>query len=104
MVVFVNKIDVASNTIRVGNREEALASTFVVDECNWLLPREQMLRESLKVQIRYNHSAKPARLSLLENEAIQVSFEEPEHAITPGQSAVFFWNDAVVGGGIIKSV
>ena len=102
--IFVNKIDVATNTIHVGNKEEAAATTFTVNSCNWLVPESHILEASIEVQIRYNHDAKPAQLMLLSNEEVEVTFVNPENAITPGQSAVFFQAGCVIGGGIIKSV
>ena len=77
---------------------------YWINSCNWLIPESYVLEQDVKVQIRYNHDAKPATITLLSAEEVQIAFHEPEHAITPGQSAVFFLADAVVGGGIIQSV
>ncbi len=102
--VFVNKIDAETNTVHVGNKKEAEASTFIVDSINLLVDESYILDTPVKVQIRYNHSAKPARIARLDEDAYEVTFDSPENAITPGQSAVFFLEDHAVGGGIIKSV
>ncbi|MCF7809021.1 MAG: tRNA 2-thiouridine(34) synthase MnmA [Candidatus Marinimicrobia bacterium] len=102
--VFVNKIDVENNTVHVGSRAEAESTTFTVNSCNWLIPESYVLNQDTRVQIRYNHDAKPATITRLSHTEVQVVFHEPEHAITPGQSAVFFLDDAVVGGGVIHSV
>lgn len=102
--VFINKIDVENNVIHVGDKKETEARSFVVNSCNWLIPTSHILDKPLKVQIRYNHDAKPAHISLISEEEVDVVFAKPESAITPGQSAVFFQEDQVVGGGIIKSV
>ncbi len=102
--VFVNKIDVEKNVIHVGNRAAAEATTFRVNSCNWLIPEEHIFNTPVTVQIRYNHAAKPATITRIDDEEIKVIFEKPENAITPGQSAVFFQDGYVVGGGIIKSV
>lgn len=102
--VFVNKIDVETNTIHVGNRAEAESTEFTVNSCNWLIPESYIIGKDVKVQIRYNHDAKPAIINRLNDEELRVVFHQPEHAITPGQSAVFFLDEAVVGGGVIHTV
>ncbi len=102
--IFVNKIDVETNTVHVGSREDADATEFTVNSCNWLIPESFIFDVPVDVQIRYNHIAKPARINRLSDDEIRVNFETPENAITPGQSAVFFQNGMVVGGGIIKSL
>ena len=102
--VFVNNIDVENNTVQVGSRQEAEATDFIVNSCNWLIPESFILDNEVKVQIRYNHDAKPAKVTRLNDDEIKVIFDDPEHAITPGQSAVIFLDDAVVGGGIIHTV
>jgi len=102
--IFVNKIDAVTNTIQVGSKSDAEASSFLVSGCNWLIPESHILDQDVKVQIRYNHKAKPARIRRENVEEVRVNYLEPENAITPGQSAVFFLNDQVVGGGIIKSL
>ncbi|MEA3287549.1 MAG: tRNA 2-thiouridine(34) synthase MnmA [Candidatus Marinimicrobia bacterium] len=102
--VFINKIDADNNIIHVGNKQAAEAMTFTVNSCNWLIPEIHILDKAIDVQIRYNHSAMPAVISRVSENEIKVVFEKPENAITPGQSAVFFQNGMVVGGGIISSV
>lgn len=58
---------------------------------------------ALKVKIRYNHKESPAQASLSDGK-VKVSFKIPQFAVTPGQSAVFYDRDRVVGGGIIDKV
>ncbi len=101
--IFVNKIDVKTNVIHVGNRQAANATNFKVNSCNWLIPESFILGQTIEVQIRYNSAAKPAVVTRLNESEVEVVFSEPENAITPGQSAVFFQEGAVVGGGIICS-
>ncbi|NQV16081.1 tRNA 2-thiouridine(34) synthase MnmA [bacterium] len=102
--VFVNKIDLEHNIVHVGSKADAEAISFIVNSCNWLIPESFVLDHPVDVQIRYNHKAKPARISSVSNDEVRVDFEAPQDAITPGQSAVFFQEGLVVGGGIIKSV
>ena len=102
--IFVNKIDVETNTVHVGSKKDAEASSFIMNSCNWLIPETFIFDRTLDVQIRYNHAAKPAWISKHSEDEVAVTFDLPENAITPGQSAVFFQDGAAVGGGIIKSV
>ena len=102
--VFINKIDPETNTIRVGNRAATAAYTFTVTDTNWFIPPDQLQDTVLKVQIRYNHEPQPARITPGQQNQATITFLQAEHAITPGQSAVFFQDDLVIGGGIISSV
>lgn len=101
--VFINHIDAENNTIHVGSKADAESSSFIVNSLNWLIPKSYILDQDVAVQIRYNHTAKPARISPISEDEVRITFAAPENAITPGQSAVIFLNDQVVGGGIIKS-
>src|SRR4029453_2813316 len=51
------------------------------------------------VKIRYNHPGAAARVTLLENERVHVRLPEPQRAVTPGQAAVIYDGDVVLGGG-----
>lgn len=102
--VFVNRIDPENNTVHLGSKAEAESIAFLVDSCNWLVPESYIMGEDVDVQIRYNHEAKPAKISRVSEDMVRVEFKDPEDAITPGQSAVFYQNEVVVGGGIINSV
>jgi tRNA-uridine 2-sulfurtransferase len=68
---------------------------------NWIAI--ERLSEPLRceVQIRNRFEPRPAVVSTVNNEVI-VEFDEPQRAITPGQGAVFYWDDVVIGGGWIK--
>jgi tRNA-specific 2-thiouridylase len=61
------------------------------------------LPEHAKAKIRYNHKEAPCKIIKL-NECVKVIFDEEQEAITPGQSVVFYDNDIVLGGGVIKNV
>ncbi|MBQ1868483.1 aminomethyltransferase beta-barrel domain-containing protein, partial [Selenomonas sp.] len=53
-------------------------------------------------KIRYGKNESMASLSLREDGRLQVDFDEPQRAVTPGQSVVFYEGDTVVGGGVIE--
>lgn len=54
------------------------------------------------VKIRYQHSPAKAQLTVLTDNTVRVTFEAKQRAITPGQSAVFYHNDILLGGGLIE--
>jgi tRNA-specific 2-thiouridylase len=58
---------------------------------------------ALRVRIRYNHAEGLAQIIPLKNK-LKVKFKKPQFAITPGQSAVFYKKDMVIGGGIIDKI
>ncbi len=93
------------NRVIIGSKEKLLKKRFWVDEVNWLIKKPD---EPVKtdVQIRYNSPAFPATLSISEDgeDRLQIEFEEPVEAITPGQSAVFFQEERLIGGGRIIEV
>lgn len=100
--VYITKIDASKNTIIVGKKEQAYRRSFVIKNPNFILkPIKKKIVAFLK--IRYNHSEAPAKVELSKNR-ITAHFKKPQFAITPGQSAVFYDHDTVLGGGIIDKV
>lgn len=90
------------NTIVVGKREEAMKKTFKVRELNWI--SIESLREPLRVMVKIRSAMKeePARITPAGADAVMVEFDEPQWAPSPGQSAVFYGGDIVIGGGVIE--
>ena len=96
---FVVKIDTAANAIYVGPREEAKISSVFVEEINWIVPAEDRLFRA-SVKVRSMMEARPAAVEILDK-GVKVLFVEPQWAPAPGQSAVFYDGDTVIGGGAI---
>jgi tRNA-specific 2-thiouridylase len=82
----------------VGRKEEITTRNFTVEQCNWFSPNPEE-DQQLQVKIRYNSPALSCRIGS-GRDRVQVVLEEPA-VITPGQSAVFYQDDLVLGGGII---
>lgn len=99
---YVVKIEPDSNRIIVGDDMQLKRRRFEVRDTNWIAIDE--LREPIRcsVQIRHRFPPQPATVSMI-HEKVVVEFDQPQRAITPGQGAVFYWNDVVVGGGWIRS-
>ena len=93
------KIDTVRNAIHVGPQEEAKIRSFVVEDLNWIVaPEKSSFRATVKV--RSMMEARPAAVEMLK-EGVKVTFDEPQWAPAPGQSAVFYDGDTVIGGGVI---
>jgi len=98
--LYVKSIDAEKNQIVVAEKSELFSSNLTVEELNWITPSEP-IPEKVQVKIRYRHSAAPARLQRKDSK-VEVKFTEPQLSVTPGQAAVFYSGDVVLGGGIIQ--
>jgi len=99
--VYVVELDAENNRVMVGDEAALDRDEFIADRCNWH-PFDK-LTEPIEVtaKIRYNHPGAAATVTPLENNSVRVKLHTPQRAITPGQAAVFYQDDLVVGGGWI---
>jgi tRNA-specific 2-thiouridylase len=99
--VYVVELDVENNRVVVGDDSALDRDEFIADRCTWH-PFDK-LTEPIEVtaKIRYNHPGTAATITPLENNRVKVKLHTPQRAITPGQAAVFYQDDLVVGGGWI---
>lgn len=101
--VFVQKIDAEKNEIILGMEKGLYHKKLYAEEIN-LIPFDSFLGE-LNVTAKIRHSMKESRAIIRPyNEGVIVEFEEPQRAITKSQAVVFYKDDVVIGGGIIKEV
>jgi len=100
--LFVIGFNKEKNEVIVGEESELYVKDFLVAQVNLLLLDKIKDGMSVKVKTRYSAKEYSAKLYNSENEKIKVIFDEPQKAITPGQSAVFYLEDIVVGGGKIE--
>ncbi|MBN1212428.1 MAG: tRNA 2-thiouridine(34) synthase MnmA, partial [candidate division Zixibacteria bacterium] len=100
--LYVKKIDVANNRIIVGDNDTLFENKVAVEDVNWVGMAPANAPFEAQVKIRYKHEAAPALISPLTEKKVQIIFEDKQRAITPGQSAVFYDNDILLGGGVIK--
>ena len=102
---YVVRIAPETATVVVGSREETYRSRFLVRNINWIALDNPHEAFDAQVKIRYAHKPARARVRPSENAVdANVTFDEPQHAITPGQAAVFYHDDVVLGGGTIWQV
>jgi tRNA-specific 2-thiouridylase len=86
----------------VGEDEALLGDRLVARDVNWLSVPEPRASRRAAVRIRYRHAEAPATLSPLGQGRVEVVFDEPQRAITPGQAAVFYDGEVCLGGGWIE--
>lgn len=99
--MYVLKIDVEKNEVVLGEKEELFSDSLICDDVNLMMIEKLENPISATVKIRYSAMAEPATLIPIDDGKIKVVFNEPQRAITPGQAAVFYDDDAVIGGGTI---
>jgi tRNA-specific 2-thiouridylase len=99
--LYVTGIDAARGTVRVGGVEELLAPGLRLRDCAWIAgtPPSGPLRA--EVQVRHRHAGAKASVEVLGQGGARVVFDEPVRAVAPGQAAVIYDGDVVVGGGTI---
>jgi len=102
--LYVVKINKDENTIVVGEKEDLRQKSFVAVSVNWISIKGIAKPLRFKVKIRYNHKGATARIKDMGGEKVLVKFSEAQEAITPGQAAVFYKGDTVVGGGWIRHI
>lgn len=102
--MFVTKIDPISNTVTLGENGSQYASSLIAGKVNLISADTLEAPISAQVKVRYQAPPAPARLTPLDNGKIRVDFQEPQRSVTPGQAAVFYDGDLVLGGGIIETV
>ena len=98
--LFVIGFNKDKNEVIVGDEKELYSKEILVKDINLLLVDE--IKEWLEVEVKTRYSSKSAKAQIIQVENnIKVIFDEPQRAVTPGQSAVFYIDDIVLGGGKI---
>ncbi len=99
--LYVVDIEPASRRVTVGPREALERTTLQASDVNWIAGAPPPAAIRADVQIRYRHHEAPAHVIPIGSDQVQVRFDEPQVAITPGQATVFYDGDVVLGGGWI---
>ena len=99
--MFVVDINAKKNTVVLGDNEDLFNKVVIAKDVN-LIPFDD-ITEPIRVEAKIRYSAKPSPATVykIDNNKIKIVFDEPQRAITKGQSVVMYNGDVVVGGGII---
>lgn len=100
--LYVIAIESDKNAIIVGQETDLYSNSLVAKDVNWIAIKKLEKEMEIMAKIRSFHPGTKAIISLLDNDKIKVEFVEPQRAITPGQSVVFYKDDVVIGGGVIE--
>ena len=99
--LFVVGIDASKKQVIVGEKQHLGCAEMTVEQCCWSIP-EPTESFSTTCRIRYRHTEVAATVEPLDNVRVKVIFDSPQNGVTPGQAAVFYADDLVIGGGWIQ--
>lgn len=103
--LYVIGLDVGRNQVVVGNRQSAHDSELTASRMNWVSINPPTTPIRADVRVRYRSPAEPATIVPLDESGacrrVQITFDAPQFGITPGQAAVLYQGDVLLGGGII---
>jgi tRNA-specific 2-thiouridylase len=97
---WVTRIDGATGTVHVGGKDTLASRGLVAEQVRWAAGAPAT-DDGVRVRIRHKHTPVAARLLQIGDDRVQAWFDEPASAVTPGQAAVFYRGDEVLGGGWI---
>jgi tRNA-uridine 2-sulfurtransferase len=100
--LYVLAIDRENNRVVVGDDESLRSSTCEVEGVNWIAMENSAASVRASVKIRHKHAPAEATIQPLDPTHARITFDQPQRAITPGQGAVFYQDDHVLGGGWIR--
>ena len=99
--MYVCALDIPGNRVILGDDSDLFRSELEADHVNWIASAPPAGDIKVSAKIRYKHKESPATVVPISGDRIKVIFEEPQRAITSGQSVVLYDGDIVVGGGTI---
>jgi tRNA-specific 2-thiouridylase len=102
--LYVTMLDPINNAVIVGTKAELFRDEFIVTDLNWIsiATLDQPLEMNMKIRSSQKDSA--AIVTPLNNDEVLVKLKQAQPAVTPGQTAVFYQDEVVTGGGIIEEV
>jgi len=100
--LYVLSIDPENNRVVVGDDESLRTTSFEVGGTNWISIAAPTAPRKAQVKIRHKHEPAAAIIEAAGKDSARITFEIPQRAVTPGQAAVFYDGDLVLGGGWIK--
>lgn len=99
--LYVVKLDARTNSVIVGTKDDMAVSSFAVNDCNWISVERPALSFRASAKIRSAQQEMKAIVEAAGDDEVRVTLLDAREAVSPGQSAVFYNGDIVIGGGII---
>ena len=101
--MYVCRISAEDNTITLGKEKDLYSRVLTAGDFNWISGESPDGEIRCKVKTRYRHPEQWASVTALDGETVRIVFDEPQRALTPGQAAVLYDGEIVLGGGTIIS-
>lgn len=104
--LYVCEKSVLNNTVTLGTQKELFKKSLTARDFNWIsIPEPEPNSEPIRASVRTRYNGKEASASVFASGSgtVKIIFDEPQRAISPGQAAVLYDGDTVIGGGIISS-
>jgi len=100
--MYVVGLDPKTNAVTIGPKDSLMCSGLIASDVNWVSIPPQTEAFDAMVQVRLNQDPKPAVIVPMDDNRVMIEFAKPVFAVAPGQSAVFYKNNMVLGGGVIE--
>ena len=100
--LYVKRINANDNTVILGKEQELYSNEVIACDFNWILGEAQIGEMRCKVKTRYRQAERWATAIPIGESTVKIIFDEPVRAVTPGQAAVLYDGDVVLGGGVIQ--
>jgi tRNA-uridine 2-sulfurtransferase len=100
--LYVKELNAEDNIVFVGFRQQVQSDGCVVEDAHWIRGQTPDTSRPYNVRLRYRHAGVAARLTSVQGKDVTLIFDEPQFAVAPGQAAVFYDGDEVLGGGWIS--
>lgn len=99
---YVLRIDPATNTVVLGPERELFCRRVTVSDFNWISGRAPEKSFRCRAKLRYRQPEQPATVTENSDGSVEILFDEPQRAAAPGQAAVLYDGEIILGGGVIK--
>ena len=99
---YVCRINPERNTVTLGSNEDLFIRELIAADVNLIAVDRIDRPMAVTARVRYHQKEKPAVVEQIAEDRLRLTFEEPQRAITPGQSVVMYQGDVVIGGGVIE--
>lgn len=99
--IYVTHLDPKGNTVTVGGKDDLLSSGLTASQSNWLIDDVPTDWRACGVKVRYNSEPTPGCVRSMGDGTLEVRFDQPVSAVTPGQAVVCYEGERVLGGGWI---